>query len=274
MSKRNSQAAKSAARERLRAEREREAKRAKVRRQIIVAASVVGVLAAAGGIGYAVVQANKPGYWEAVKDDKLVKPANASGENGTTVVLGEDSAKKTLVMYEDPRCPACAQFEQTVGSTVDKDVKDGKYKIQFVGATFIDNNVPGEGSKNALSALGAALNVGPEAFLEYKTALYSTKYHPDETEDQFKDDAYLIKVANTVDALKDNKQFQTAVKKGTYDKWALVMSEKFDTDGGKYNFQGTPTLLMDGKKITGSDGKNTPMSVQDYTKAIDGALKG
>ncbi|MEU6543375.1 DsbA family protein [Streptomyces sp. NPDC046859] len=274
MSKRNSQAAKSAARERLRAEREREAKRAKVRRQIIVAASVVGVLAAAGGIGYAVVQANKPGYWEAVKDDKLVKPANTSGENGTTVVIGEDSAKKTLVMYEDPRCPACAQFEQTVGSTVDKDVKDGKYKIQFVGATFIDNNVPGEGSKNALSALGAALNVGPEAFLEYKTALYSTKYHPEETEDQFKDDAYLIKVANTVDALKDNKQFQTAVKKGTYDKWALVMSEKFDTDGGKYGFQGTPTLLMDGKKITGSDGKNTPMSVQDYTKAIDGALKG
>ncbi|MGW7661071.1 thioredoxin domain-containing protein [Streptomyces sp. NPDC054756] len=274
MSKRNSQAAKSAARERLRAEREREAKRAKVRRQIIVAASVVGVLAAAGGIGYAVVQANKPGYWEAAKDAELVKPANASGENGTTVVVGKDSAKKTLVMYEDPRCPACAQFEQTVGSTVDKDVKDGKYKIQYVGATFIDNNIPGEGSKNALSALGAALNVSPEAFLEYKTALYSTKYHPDETEDKFKDDAYLIKVANTVDALKDNKQFQTAVKKGTYDKWALVMSEKFDSDGGKYDFQGTPTLLMDGKKVTGSDGKSAPMNVEDYTKAIEGALKG
>ncbi len=47
MSKRNSQAAKSAARERLREERERQAKRAKVRRQLVVAASVVGVLAAA-----------------------------------------------------------------------------------------------------------------------------------------------------------------------------------------------------------------------------------
>ena len=167
MSKRNSQAAKTAARERLRAEREREAKRAKARRQIIVALSVVGVLAAAGGVGYAIVQANKPDGWEAAKNAKLVKPAHSTGKDGTTVVIGKDSAKKTLVMYEDPRCPACAQFEQTVGSTVDKDVEDGKYKIQFVGATFIDNNVPGVGSKNALSALGAALNVSPEAFLEY-----------------------------------------------------------------------------------------------------------
>jgi protein-disulfide isomerase len=274
MSKRNSQAAKTAARERLRVEREREAKRAKARRQIIVALSIVGVLAAAGGVGYAIVQANKPDSWEAAKDGKLVKPANTSGKDGTTVVIGKDSAKKTLVMYEDPRCPACAQFEQTVGPTVDKDIADGKYKIQFVGATFIDGNVPGVGSKNALSALGAALNVSPEAFLDYKNALYSTKFHPEETEDKFKDDDYLIEVANSVDALKNNKKFQTAVKDGTYDKWALVMSEKFDTDGEKYGFKGTPTLLMDGKKVTGSDGESTPMAVPDYTAAIDKALKG
>lgn len=46
MSKRNSAAAKTAARERLRAERERDAKRAKIRRQVIVACSAVAVLAA------------------------------------------------------------------------------------------------------------------------------------------------------------------------------------------------------------------------------------
>ncbi|MEU3086254.1 thioredoxin domain-containing protein [Streptomyces massasporeus] len=274
MSKRNTQAAKTAARERLRIEREREAKRAKTKRQVIVACSIVGVLAIAGGIGYAIVQANKPDDWQAAKSAKLVKPANASGKDGTTVVIGKDSAKKTLVMYEDPRCPACAQFEQTLGSTIHKDVEDGKYKLQYVGATFIDGNVPGEGSKNALSALGAALNVSTEAFLDYKTALYSAKYHPDETDDKFKDDNYLIKVANTVDALKGNKKFQTAVKDGTYDKWALLMADKFDADAKKYDFSGTPTLLMDGKKVTGSDGQSAPGTPADYTKAIDAALKG
>ncbi|MCX5420152.1 thioredoxin domain-containing protein [Streptomyces sp. NBC_00078] len=272
MSKRNSQTSKTAARERLRQERERQAKRAKAKRQIIVACSVVAVLAAAGGIGYAVVQANKPSGWDAVKKEKLVKPANSTGTDGTTVVIGKSTAKKTLVMYEDPRCPVCAQFEQTVGSTVKKDFDAGKFKIQYVGATFIDNNIPGEGSKNALSALGAALNVSPEAFLEYKTALYSTKYHPDEQDDKFKSDDYLIKVANTVSALKNNKAFQNAVKKGTYDKWALVMSDKFNTDGKKYGFQGTPTLRMDGKTVTGSDGKNAPMSVTDFNTAMNKAL--
>jgi protein-disulfide isomerase len=273
MSKRNNQASKTAARERLRQERERQAKRDKAKRQIIVAASVVAVLAAAGGIGYAVVQANKPTGWDAVKDQKLVKPAHTTGADGTTVVIGKSTAKKTLVTYEDPRCPVCAQFEQSVGSTVKKDVDDGKFKLQYVGATFIDVNIPGVGSKNALSALGAALNVSPEAFLEYKSALYSAKYHPDEQDDKFKDDAYLIKVADTVSALKGNKTFQNDVKNGTFDKWALVMNDKFDADGKKYNFSGTPTLMMDGKVLT-VDGKNPPMSVENFDKAIDAALKG
>ena len=55
--------------------------------------------------------------------------------------------------------------------------------------------------------------------------MYSTKFHPEETNDKFADDAYLIKVANTVDALKNNNTFQKAVKNGTYDRWALKMVE-------------------------------------------------
>ncbi|MGC2997670.1 DsbA family protein [Streptomyces sp. G35A] len=269
MSKRNSQTAKSAARERLRAERERQAKRDKVKRQLIVAGSLVGVLAIAGGISYAVVQGNKPDHWEAAADAKLVKPANTSGENGTTVVIGKPDAKKTLELYEDPRCPVCASFEQTVGKTIEKDVEDGKYKVRFIGASFLDRNLTGEGSKNALSALGAALNVSPEAFVAYKSALYSAEYHPEETDDKFKDDSYLIEVANTVDALKGNKRFQTDVKDGTYDKWALEMSETFDESEA----QGTPTLMMDGQKLTGSDGKNAPMTVAEFSTAVDKALK-
>ncbi|MFH9398271.1 DsbA family protein [Streptomyces sp. NPDC017638] len=270
MSKRNSQAAKTAARERLRQERERQAKRDKVRRQLIVAGSVVAVLAAAGGIGYAVVQANKPAYWESAKDAKLVKPANTSGKDGTTVLLGKSTAKKTLVMYEDPRCPVCATFEQAVGPTVRKDLDAGKFRIQFVGATFLDKGLSGEGSKNALSALGAALNVSPEAFLEYKTALYSKKWHPKETDDKLKDDSYLIEIADTVPALKGNAKFRKDVKDGTFDRWALEESKVFDKDG----IEGTPTLKMDGKTLTGADGKNAPMTVEEFDTALEAALKG
>ncbi|WP_328668578.1 thioredoxin domain-containing protein [Streptomyces sp. NBC_00328] len=280
MSKRNSQESKTAARERLRLERERQAKRDKVKRQAIVAGSLVAVLAIAGGIGYAVVQNNKPSQWEAVASDKVVAPANTTGKDGTTVVIGKSTAKKTLKLYEDPRCPICATFEQTVGPTVKKDLDAGKYKIQYIGGTFIDGDSDekgkiqigsrGEGSKTAMSAMGAALNVSQEAFLEYKSALYSAKYHPEETTDKFKSDDYLIKVANTVDALKNNTTFQNAVKNGTYDAWALAMSETWNTN--KDGVNGTPSLVMDGKKVTTSDG-NAPMTVADFTTAIDAALK-
>ncbi|MFD7990945.1 thioredoxin domain-containing protein [Streptomyces mexicanus] len=280
MSKRNSQQAKTAARERLRAERERQAKRDRTKRQLIVAGAVVVVLAAAGGIGYAVVQANKPGHWEAVKDEKVVAPAHTTGKDGTTVVIGKSTAKKTLKVYEDPRCPICAQFEQTVGPTLKKDLDDGKYKMQFVGGTFIDGDAlgkgtigsRGEGSKNAMSALGAALNVSPEAFLEYKTALYSAKWHPEETTDKFKDDDYLIKIANTVPALKNNATFDTAVKKGTYDAWALAMSKAWDTN--KDGVTGTPSFVMDGKILTTPGTQNPPMTVQEFNSVVGAALKG
>ncbi|MBA2948654.1 DsbA family protein [Streptomyces himalayensis] len=259
MSKRNSQAAKTAARERLRAEREREAKKAKVRRQIIVACSAIGVLAIAGGVGFAIVQANEPSTWEKAADAKVVAPANTSGTNGTTVVVGESSAKNTVHLYEDPRCPACASFEQTVGETVNKGMEDGEYKLSFTIGTFLDGNLGGEGSKNALSALGAALNVSTDAFIDYKTALYSSKYHPAESTDEFAKDSYLIKVANTVDALKNNKKFQDAVEKGTYDAWAVKMSESFDNAEG---VESTPTIKINDKKI------ENPSTVAEWETAL------
>ncbi len=262
MSKRNSQAAKTAARERLRQERERQAKRDKVKRQAIVAASIVGVLAIAGGISYAVVQNNKPTGWDKAAEAKVVAPANTSGKDGTTIVVGESKSDNVVHLYEDPRCPGCAAMEQSIGETVNKGMQDGDYKLSFTIGTFLDGNLGGEGSKNALSALGAALNVSPEAFVDYKTALYSTEYHPEESTDEFAKDDYLIKVANSVDALKNNKKFQDAVEKGTYDAWAMRMSKSFDKAEG---VQSTPTIKINDKIV------ETPSTPDAWQKALKDA---
>ncbi|MFD8191661.1 DsbA family protein [Streptomyces wuyuanensis] len=278
MSARNSRANKAAARERLRLERERQAKKDRIRRQVVVAVSTVAVLAAAGGIGYAVMQANKPSAWEAAKAAKVVKPRNSEGENGTTIVVGKPAAKKTLEIYEDSRCPVCATFEQAVGETVKKDVDAGKYKLKYIGATFLDGDSlaegrigsNGEGSKNALSALGAALDVSPEAFMDYKAALYSANFHPEESDDKFAADAYLLEVAESVDALKNNAAFKKNVENGTFDPWALKMSKTFGDSG----VSGTPTLKMDGKKVVAEGSDNAPMTVEQFNAAVDKALKG
>lgn len=262
MSKRNSQAAKNAARERLRAERERQARRDRLRRQLVVGGSVLGVLALGAGIAVAVVKMNAPTYWEKAADKPLVKPANSEGKNGTSIVIGDENAKHTLKVYEDMRCPVCAQFEQTSGETVQKDAKDGKYKISYTMGAFLDGALgQGQGSKKALSALGAALNVSKDAFVEYHTLLYSKDVHPEETKDDFGSADKLIDLAQKVDALKGNKTFENAVRNGTYDKWALAMDQQFTDDG----IQGTPTVKLDGKTI---DSVQT-MTTDQFTAAVD-----
>ncbi|MFD9208819.1 thioredoxin domain-containing protein [Streptomyces sioyaensis] len=281
MSNRNNQANKQAARERLRAERARQAKKEKVRRQLVVGGAIVGVLAIAGGIGVAFASMGGDSgssvasgdEWGKAEKAKLVKPANSSGANGTTVVIGKPDAKNTLNLFEDPRCPGCANFEQKVGETVEKDIKDGKYKASYHLGTFLDANLRGTGSKNALSALGAALNVSPDAFLKYKFALYSKQYHPDETgPDKFADDGYLLKVADTIPALKGNAAFRKNVTSGTYNRWAMEMSKAFNSDK---DVTSTPTIKLN-DTVLGTDspqGKVAPSSVPAFNSMVDKALK-
>lgn len=271
MSKRNSQEAKRAARERLRAEREKQAKKDKIRRQLVVGGSLAGVIALVGGIGVAVASMNEPGQWEEAKNAEVVAPKNASGEKGLKVIVGDKNAEHTMKVYEDLRCPVCAAFEQASGEELKKDLEEGKYKASFIFATFIDDLAGGEGSKNALSALGAALDVSEEAFMEYKTALYSEEWHPKESEDKFAKDSYLLKVANEVDALKDNEAFAKDVKQGTFDAWAMDMSARFDDSG----VTGTPTLILDGTKlkVEGAQRPLPPITAEQFTTAVDNVLK-
>ncbi|MFI9718761.1 thioredoxin domain-containing protein [Streptomyces sp. NPDC052396] len=275
MSKRNNWDNKQSARDRLRAERERQAKKDKTRRQLLVGGGVVAVLAIAAGIGVAVSQLGGGGgsaHWTAAADKTLVKPANTAGDQGTQVVIGDKNAKHTLEIYQDMRCPICSVFEQNVGDTIGKDIKDGKFKVQYTIGTFLDKGFGGTGSKAALSALGAALNVSPQAFSDYNKALYAKDNHPEETKDSYSSTDTLLKVADQVPALKDNAQFQKNVKDGTFDKWALEMSATFDK---AKDVSGTPTIKLDGKKIEvdSPNGKGAPMTPEQFNQAIDPLLK-
>ncbi|RKN42313.1 DsbA family protein [Streptomyces hoynatensis] len=271
MSKRNSSQAKMAARERLRAERAREERRNRLRRQFLVGGSAVLVLAVAAGVG--VLIANQDDGkdntdWSAIRDQvdsggegefPATAPANTTGDDHLTVRIGEEDAPNTLTLFEDPRCPACAAFEQASGEAVQQGVADGTYNVEYVFGTFLDGNLGGTGSKNALNALGAALDVSPEAFVAYHDALYSAKYHPDEQNDDFADDQTLIDIAQSVPELKNNQEFNDAVTDSTFAVWALQMSDKFDADP---DVTGTPTLKFNGEVV------DTPQTADDFQAMV------
>jgi protein-disulfide isomerase len=284
MSKRNSPEAKRAARERLRAERERQEKREKVRRQLVVSGSVVAILAIAAGIGVAVAGMDSGGGddntdWEAVRSQvdaagdggngdggqgsgggeeyPTEVPANTDGEDGLTIRLGEENAEHTLTLNEDLRCPACAAFEQSMGQNVRQGLDDGSYQVEYVFGDLIDSDIsPGTGSKNALNALGAALNVSEEAFLDYHDALYTAENHPSEATDGYADDERLIEIAQDVPELEGNQEFEDAVTNSTFAVWALQMSDKLPEN------YGTPTLEWDGEVI------ETPQTPEAFDQMI------
>ncbi len=105
--------------------------------------------------------------------------------------------------------------------------------------------------------------------MKYKAALYSTKYHPDEREDVYAKDAELLKVAGDVPALKGNKSFATAVKKGTYDRWAMEMTALF----GRKGVKGTPTFFHGDKKLVMAEVPQQQMTQAQYNQLAQANFK-
>jgi len=71
-------------------------------------------------------------------------------QNGT--VLGSPDAPATLVVFADPQCPYCAQFDVSVmPDLIDKYVKTGKLRVEYRGLPII-----GPDSTTGLKAIYAA----------------------------------------------------------------------------------------------------------------------
>jgi protein-disulfide isomerase len=211
--------------------------RAQERRSTLIKRTIFGVIGAAVAvvaITVAIMTADTGS-----SGGPLVTPANAQG---TTVVYGKADAPHTLQVYEDFRCPVCKNLELTQGKAIKQLADDGTYKIEYTFGTFLDGNLGGSGSLNALSAAGAALNQSVEKFKEFHDVLYANQ--PEESSDKFADTDYLLELAGQVPGLKTD-QFVKDVKNGTYKAWAKKVSDAFDSSG----VSGTPTLKLDGKQL-------------------------
>ncbi|WP_042405728.1 thioredoxin domain-containing protein [Streptacidiphilus carbonis] len=247
------------ARARLSAEREREQRVAALRKKILIGVSAVVVVAAAG---VAVATSGSGSGSSASSSAPLTVPANTTGSNGTVIVYGKADAPNTLDVYEDFRCPICDELEKADGSTITELADNGTYKIQYHMATFLDSNLGGSGSANALAMAGAAINESPAKFVQLHSVLYANQ--PEETDDAFAGTDHLLDLARKVPGLV-TPAFEKAVKDGTYKPWAQQVSKAFNKSG----VTGTPTLKLNGKTLTVFD-KDTgkPISATAYQALV------
>src|SRR5215208_4457601 len=111
---------------------------------IVLAAAVVGVLVvvATGG-------SDSPSAPTTTRSAPTASPLAGIRQNGTT--LGSADAPVTLVVYEDPQCPYCAQWALGTFPTVVRDfVKTGRVKLEYRGIDIL-----GPDSLKALRAIAA-----------------------------------------------------------------------------------------------------------------------
>jgi protein-disulfide isomerase len=250
--------ARTEARARLSAEREREQRVAALRKKLLIGISTVVVVAVGAGVAIAAADSGSSGGGGAA----VAVPANTTGTGGTVITYGKADAANTLDVYEDFRCPICDELEKADGSTITQLADNGTYKIQYHMATFLDSNLGGSGSANALAMAGAAVNESVAKFVQLHTVLYANQ--PEETNDAFADTNHLLDLARKVPGLV-TPAFEQAVKNGTYKPWAQQVGKAFNSSG----VTGTPTLKLNGKTLTVFDNSTgKPISAAAYEALV------
>ncbi|WP_189930062.1 DsbA family protein [Streptomyces sulfonofaciens] len=246
------------ARERLAAEREQLRTREKRRRNLLVGVAVVGVMGLAAVVG--VLAANAGGD----KSDSagpVVAPKGAVGKGALAIPVGQEGAKSTLTVWEDFRCPACKQFETTFRPTLQALAARGQLRIQYHLVTLIDDNAGGSGSLHAANAAACAQEAG--RFPRYHDVLYDNQ--PAETQDSYADNGTLLRLADKVGGL-STPAFRKCVEDGTHNGWVAKSDKAFQES----TFQGTPTVLLNGRNVFGRQGDPlTPQKLRQMVEAAD-----
>jgi protein-disulfide isomerase len=209
---------------------------------------VIGVLAANSGKDSG-----------STKAGPVVAPSGATGKDSLAIQVGKDSAKPTLTVWEDFRCPACQSFETTYRSTIHELTDSGQLKVQYHLVMLIDGNLGGSGSKRAANAAACAQDAGK--FRDYHDVLYENQ--PKEANDAYASNAKLIELAGKVSGL-DTPAFQKCVNNGTHDSWVVKSAAAFQAGG----FNSTPTVLFDGKNIY-ADQTMTPAKLKQLVQAAN-----
>lgn len=186
-------------------------------------------LAAAGVLFAAVIIGITAGAASAQSPNAAaVAPLGATASGG--IVVGDASAPVKLVIYEDPQCPICREFEQINGKTLENAVTAGKVSVEYRMRSFL-----GVESVRADNALAAAQADGK--FEALRATLFA--HQPVERTGGYTTDD-LIALGRSV-GLTD-ASYLDAVRSMTYRAWVGFVDDQASRDGNV----GTPQIVKVG----------------------------
>jgi protein-disulfide isomerase len=164
-------------------------------------------------------------------DNTIAVPSGHTGAGG--VLIGSTSARKSMVLFEDPQCPYCRRFERRSGDMLRREVAAGAVAVEYRMRCFL-----GRESVRADNALALAAEEGK--FDQLRAQLFANQ--PPEQSGGFKaaDLIALGQLAGLTSA-----SYVSGVHEGRYEEWVLMVEAAFrDEDPG-----GTPAAFLDGKEV-------------------------
>jgi protein-disulfide isomerase len=149
------------------------------------------------------------------------------------VLVGEEDAPHRLLLFEDPQCPYCRQFEQVCGEMLLRELRSARVSIEYRMRCFL-----GIESVRADNALALAAEIGQ--FNDLRLHLFAAQ-PPEKTGGFTIPD--LIELGKQVDV--DSPQYEQGVREGRYNHWVVEMDRVFqETDPN-----GTPAAFLDGEPV-------------------------
>lgn len=164
----------------------------------------------------------------------VLTPSGHTPDGG--VLVGHAGAAHVMVLFEDPQCPYCRQFEEFNGAAIRDAVNHDRLAVEYRMRCFL-----GPESVRADNALALAAEVG--RFDELRRALFAEQ--PREGTGGFSV-ADLLRLGAQV-GLSDSS-FVSGVRDARYKQWVLRRERIYRAEDP----QGTPAAWLDGKPVDSS----------------------
>ena len=158
-------------------------------------------------------------------------PPGHTPEGG--VIVGSEGARRRLVVFEDPQCPYCREFEEQCGDLLRREVAAGAVAVEYRIRSFLGNE-----SVRAANALAVAAGAG--RFDELRREMFANQ--PPEHSDGFTTED-LLDLGSRVGLT--SADYVAGVQEGRYESWVREIDEIFE----EQDPNGTPFALLDGRPI-------------------------
>jgi hypothetical protein len=149
------------------------------------------------------------------------------------VLVGSQAARRRLVVFEDPQCPYCREFEDVSGDLLRREVAAGAVAVEYRIRSFL-----GDESVRAANALAVAAGAG--RFDELRREMFANQ--PPEQSGGFST-RELLNLGSHVGLT--SADYVAGVQQGRYESWVREIDEVF----GEQDPRGTPFALLDGRPI-------------------------